>query len=131
MPRCAGWIFRKASRRGPTRLSGSRARSRFEQLLKAFGSAEKAWKAPAEQFSRLGWGPKELELLKERDNLMVGPILEAIIKYGANVITLEEETYPKNLLQIPAPPPLIYVRGELLPRDNLSLAVVGSRRATK
>ncbi|OGC37665.1 DNA protecting protein DprA [candidate division WWE3 bacterium RBG_19FT_COMBO_53_11] len=103
---------------------------RFEQLLKAFGSAEKAWKAPAEQFSRIGWGPKELELLKERDNLMVGPILGAIIKYGANVITLEEETYPKNLIQIPAPPPLIYVRGELLPQDNLSLAVVGSRRAT-
>lgn len=61
---------------------------------------------------------------------MVGPILETIIKYDADLITLEEETYPKNLLQIPAPPPLIYVRGELLPRDNLSLAVVGSRRAT-
>jgi len=103
---------------------------RFEQLLKAFGSAEKAWKAPADQFSRLGWGPRELELLKDRENLVVGPILKVTIKYGASVITREEENYPQNLLQIPAPPPLIYVRGELLSQDRLSLAVVGSRRAT-
>ena len=103
---------------------------RFDQLLKAFGSAEKAWRAPAEQFSRLGWGPNELELLKERENLVVEPILDIVIKYNADLITLEEENYPKNLLQIPAPPPLIYVRGELLSQDSLSLAVVGSRRAT-
>jgi DNA processing protein len=103
---------------------------RFEQLLKAFGSAEKAWKAPAGQFSRLGWGPNELSLLKERENLLVKPILDIIIKHKATVITREEENYPENLLQIPAPPPLLYVRGELLPQDNLSLAVVGSRRAT-
>ena len=103
---------------------------RFEQLLKAFGSAEKAWKAPTAQFSRLGWGPKELSLLKERENLTVKPILDTVIKNGAEVITQEEDGYPENLLQIPAPPPLLYVRGELLPRDNLSLAVVGSRRAT-
>jgi len=103
---------------------------RFDQLLKAFGSAEKAWKAPAGQFSRLGWGPRELELLKDRENLVVGPILDAVVRYDANVITREEEGYPANLLQIPAPPPLIYVRGELLSQDRLSLAVVGSRRAT-
>jgi DNA processing protein len=103
---------------------------RFEQLLKVFGSAEKAWKAPAEQFSRLGWGPRELELLKDRESLVVEPILEVIVRYGASVITREEENYPQNLLQIPAPPPLIYVRGELLSQDRLSLAVVGSRRAT-
>jgi DNA processing protein len=103
---------------------------RFEQILKAFGSAEKAWKAPIAEFSRLGWGPKELELLKERENIATKPILDIVIKSGAVVITREEENYPENLLQISAPPPLLYVRGELLPQDNLSLAVVGSRRAT-
>src|SRR3989304_7663269 len=103
---------------------------RFEQLLKAFGSAEKAWRAPAEQFSRLGWGPNELELLKERENLVVEPILDIGIKYNADLITLEEENYPKNLLQIPAPPPPIYARGGLLSQDSLSFAVVASRGAT-
>src|SRR3989304_6809746 len=58
---------------------------RFEQLLKVFGSAEKAWKAPAEQFSRLGWGPRELELLKDRESLVVEPILEVIVKHKATV----------------------------------------------
>ena len=46
------------------------------------------------------------------------------------MITLADAEYPQALLQIPDPPPLIYVKGrrELLNRD--SFAVVGSRNAT-
>src|SRR3989304_1642079 len=99
---------------------------RFEQLIKAFGSAEKAWRAPAEQFSRFGWGAKELSLLKERESLLVEPILETIIKHKATVITREEDSVPEKLLHVPAPPPLRFVHSEFLPLDFLSLAVVGS-----
>ncbi|MCE5182310.1 MAG: DNA-processing protein DprA [Betaproteobacteria bacterium] len=47
-----------------------------------------------------------------------------------HVITLADVDYPQTLLQIPDPPPLLYVKGrrELLNRP--SLAVVGSRNAT-
>ncbi|MGH8703765.1 MAG: DNA-processing protein DprA, partial [Burkholderiales bacterium] len=46
------------------------------------------------------------------------------------VLTLADDQYPPRLLQIPDPPPLLYVKGraELLSRP--SLAVVGSRNAT-
>lgn len=47
-----------------------------------------------------------------------------------HVVTLADADYPQALLQIPDPPPLIYVKGrrDLLNRD--SFAVVGSRNAT-
>ncbi len=45
-------------------------------------------------------------------------------------ITLADEAYPRMLLEIPDPPPVLYVRGraELLQRP--ALAIVGSRNAT-
>lgn len=47
-----------------------------------------------------------------------------------HVVTLADAGYPPQLLQIPDPPPLLYVKGrvELLCRP--SLAIVGSRNAT-
>src|SRR5262245_26118878 len=50
---------------------------------------------------------------------------------GNAVITLADETYPRLLLEITDPPPLLYVRGraELLQRP--ALAIVGSRNATR
>ena len=50
---------------------------------------------------------------------------------GCSVVTLADAAYPRRLLEIPDPPAVLYVRGrvELLGRD--SLAVVGSRNATR
>jgi DNA processing protein len=50
---------------------------------------------------------------------------------GSAVVTLADAAYPPRLLEIPDPPAVLYVRGraELLARD--SLAVVGSRNATR
>ncbi|HEX9671873.1 MAG TPA: DNA-processing protein DprA [Burkholderiales bacterium] len=47
-----------------------------------------------------------------------------------SIVTLADPHYPPRLLQIPDPPPLLYVKGraELLTRP--SLAIVGSRNAT-
>jgi predicted Rossmann fold nucleotide-binding protein DprA/Smf involved in DNA uptake len=46
---------------------------RFEQLLKAFGLAEKAWKAPAKEFERLGWGQKRWKYSKTGIALWLQP----------------------------------------------------------
>ena len=50
---------------------------------------------------------------------------------GHSIVTLADETYPRLLLEIADPPPLLYARGrvELLSRG--ALAVVGSRNATQ
>src|SRR6185312_12737708 len=38
--------------------------------------------------------------------------------------------YPANLKQIPDAPPVLIVRGSLVPEDKFSIAIVGSRRAS-
>jgi DNA processing protein len=50
---------------------------------------------------------------------------------GCSIVTLADETYPRLLLEIPDPPPLLYAHGrtELLARP--ALAIVGSRNATQ
>ncbi len=48
---------------------------------------------------------------------------------GARVLTWESGDYPPLLRQIDAPPPLLYVRGELLPTDEWAVAIVGTRHA--
>ena len=56
--------------------------------------------------------------------------LAALEKSGARLVTLHDETYPANLRPLPDAPPVLFVRGDLLPEDKFSLAIVGSRRAT-
>ena len=46
----------------------------------------------------------------------------------AQLVTFADAAYPDLLRWLPDPPPVLYVRGELLPEDQLAMAVVGSRR---
>jgi DNA processing protein len=47
-----------------------------------------------------------------------------------HVVTLADAVYPPQLLQIPDPPPLLYVKGRVELLAHTSIAVVGSRNAT-
>lgn len=50
--------------------------------------------------------------------------------FGAKILSLVDPEYPNILLQIPAPPPILYVWGSFKPRDKHAIAVVGSRNPT-
>ncbi len=54
----------------------------------------------------------------------------SVKKHGLTIITQDDARYPDNLRQIPAPPIVLYVLGELRGSDKLSIGVVGSRRAS-
>src|SRR5688572_18855045 len=47
-----------------------------------------------------------------------------------HIITLADTAYPQALLEIPDPPPLIYVKGRLDLLNLPGFAIVGSRNAT-
>jgi DNA processing protein len=56
--------------------------------------------------------------------------MERIDRKGITVVAIVDSSYPQLLAQIPAPPPVLYVRGALLPEDDLAIAMVGTRRST-
>jgi DNA processing protein len=47
------------------------------------------------------------------------------------IVTFADTVYPQSLLQIPDPPPLLYVKGRVELLNHVALAVVGSRNATR
>jgi DNA processing protein len=58
---------------------------------------------------------------------------ERVISYereGIGLITVLDEAYPTNLRMVHDRPPALFVRGELSPADERSVAVVGSRKAS-
>ena len=48
-----------------------------------------------------------------------------------DVITILDPRYPMNLRTIHNRPPLLFVRGELTPEDEISIAIVGTRKPSR
>ncbi len=71
-------------------------------------------------------------LLNDINNLTTDNLLTTVNLQLANLrlITLGDPHYPYLLSQIPSPPPVLYVRGNVEALHRTSLAVVGTRRPT-
>ncbi len=104
---------------------------RLRRLFDYFGSLEAAWAARAGDFMQAGLEPKLIErVLNFRPNFDPEREMEKLAGKGIEIATLGSPNYPERLGQIDQPPPVLYLRGELMPQDNLALAVVGTRQAT-
>ena len=100
-------------------------------LRDVFGSTEQALQATPDELRKTDrLSSAVCDLLTHKPVLY--PIereLELINKYGCQVVTLYDATYPSHLKEIDTPPFVLYVKGKLAPEDALSVSVVGSRNA--
>lgn len=53
------------------------------------------------------------------------------LKNNIKLLTFNSKEYPVNLSHIPIPPPLLYYKGELAPKDECAISIVGSRNFTE
>lgn len=100
-------------------------------LLDHFGSPQTLMSAPPSAItaaSRLT--PSELARLVEARSRNYEPLPRKLQDMGVRLVTIRDSEYPANLRQIYDPPPLLFVRGRLLPCDEKCVAIVGTRRAT-
>jgi DNA processing protein len=104
--------------------------SRFRSLLSAFGLPAQVLQATRSQLSRVVPDPLAAGILARGPEPEVEKALRWAERPGCAVLTLADGAYPKQLLEIPDPPPLIYVAGEPKLLSSPALAVVGSRNAT-
>lgn len=51
-------------------------------------------------------------------------------EHQTQVLVSTDEQYPQNLRGLAGAPPVLFMRGDLLARDSLAVAIVGSRHAT-
>jgi len=106
-------------------------RVKFGLLENYFKSLENAWSAPPGELKRAGLDSGSIRAISsERPKISPEEEMEKIDHHGVKVFTFHDEGYPARLKEIYDYPPIIYVRGNLLPEDEWCLAVVGTRRAT-
>ena len=104
---------------------------RFKALLDAFGTAEAAWNASPKALQEAGLSRKIIESFQRvHKGVSLEHVWERIQSLGVNVLTWDDEGYPRHLKEIDQPPPVLYVRGSLLPEDEWAVAIVGTRRVT-
>ena len=105
---------------------------RFAELVRWCGSACQVLELSHGQL-------KELSPVKQRqltslhspaNQARADEILEHCQGGGTRILLSHFDDYPALLREIHDPPPLLYVRGDRLSRDDLSLAIVGTRFAS-
>jgi DNA processing protein len=106
-------------------------RVRLTQLENYFGSLENAWKASPGELKQAGLDSVARRAINQwRPNVSPEDEMEKLERYGVKVLTCHDPSYPSRLREIYDYPPVLYVRGSILPEDEWCLSVVGTRRAT-
>lgn len=100
-------------------------------LLERFGSAEEILNAAPSALKEVPRvGVKIARAIAGSDPRKAEEVIEDCRENGVTLLTEQSESYPRLLREIPDPPLLLYCRGQLLPQDSVSLAVVGTRHAS-
>ena len=103
--------------------------ARFGRLLEVFGDAATAWVAPANELRGIGLDEKLVsEIVRQRLGIDPEHEMARLAKFAVVALTLRDPEYPRLLREIPGPPAVLYVRGELLPVDEMALGIVGTRK---
>lgn len=122
-PELKYWVgFNHVSGIGPAKLRA---------LLDHFGSLADAWEANPWQLQQIGIDSRSVEnLLETRSTIDLDAEIDKVEKEGIKLLVWESPDYPKYLKEIPNPPPLLYMRGQITVGDQWAVAVVGTRRLT-
>lgn len=116
------WLaFRHAKHVGPMR---------FQRLLERFGTLQVAWNAGSASLRGVLDERALASVLEMRGSMDPHAELERVREMGVEPLILVDPAYPVLLREVPSPPPVLYVRGSLIPEDRDAVAMVGTRRAT-
>jgi DNA processing protein len=102
-------------------------------LLEHFGTAASVLCASRDELQRVdGIGPKiATRIAAAKDEVDAEAELRVAESHGIDVLTEADTEYPRPLRQIHDPPGVLFRRGKALPQDELAVAIVGTRHATR
>ncbi len=102
----------------------------FCQLLKTFGSPSEIYQKKFKELRVMVSEKIALEIGLGVDQADLQDTLNWLAKANNHIVTLADPDYPKALLEIADPPPLLYAKGNIALLNKLSIAIVGSRNAS-
>jgi DNA processing protein len=106
-------------------------RVKLSLLESHFGNMEEAWQASPAELSRSGLDKGSVNAIADwRPKISLEEEMEKLERHEVKAFTFRDPEYPARLKQIYDYPPILYVKGAILPQDEWCLAVVGTRKAT-
>lgn len=104
---------------------------RFGLLESYFGDLGTAWRAPRSEFRHAGLDNRTVESIANRRSA-IDPEAELALleRHHTRALTWHDPLYPARLKEIYDRPAVLFVAGTLTSQDELSVAVVGTRRAS-
>ncbi len=105
--------------------------ARSESLVDYFGSPRAAWEASPTEIAALNLPQKVYDaFLRVRAEVDLEAFQTKMIENGIKIVTTADEEYPQRLKSIDNPPAVIYMLGEVIPKDEWAVAIVGTRKFT-
>ncbi|WP_069649623.1 DNA-processing protein DprA [Caloranaerobacter ferrireducens] len=104
----------------------------IEKLEEYFGDFHLLWEASADVINKISFLSEYSKaiLVKYKDKHYYEDYRSKVEKSGAKIITIFDVNYPRHLKNIYNPPKVIYIKGSLEIKDEISIAIVGARKAT-
>ena len=109
--------------------------SAFYKLISHFETAQQALQAGMSQWQTLGIHKKHLERHKQascnEDNQFIAQLKQRMAVGEFQLLFQQDADYPKQLLGLFDPPPLLFYRGNKQRLNQAQIAIVGSRKPTQ
>lgn len=101
-------------------------------LMEAFGSARAILNANKNSLASVhGVGPKLAHVIDTAsDHVDIEDVFAWCAAMDVNILRRGQASYPAAMEELDDAPPLMFCRGSILPRDTISVAIVGTRHAT-
>ena len=105
---------------------------RYRALVERFGSPRAVLEASLDALLEVpGMDRPTAEAIRaHRDREAVAVQLKAVERTGAKVLSLWDPEYPPLLKEVPDPPPLLFVLGNVEALNIQGIAIVGTRAMT-
>lgn len=106
---------------------------KYHQLVEYFGNAEKVFKCSKKELEESNIINNDtIDLIIAKRNITkIDNYINKLKSSNILVYTVHDSEYPENLKNIYDPPPVLYIKGEIVEEDFNSFAIVGSRKATE
>jgi len=104
---------------------------KLKRLLDYFGNAREILSVSKSQLKNInGISEKIANEISKASSDKLKEELSLAKKHGVDILTINDKDYPVRLKEISDPPIVLYVKGKVLSEDQMSIAIVGSRRAS-
>lgn len=103
---------------------------RLKVLLTAFATPEAIFQATEQQLTAVSGIPAELAraITSYRRRDETAARLSNLQRLGVRIVCFSDPDYPENIRYLPHMPPVLFIRGEIEPRDRQAVAIIGTRR---